>query len=189
MQIFRVLRIYDVLFSTFIIIVLSPLLILIFFICLLESRNPIFIQKRIGINQKQFKLFKFRTMKINTPSKASHLIDANYVTRFGKVIRLLKLDELPQLINVINGEMSLVGPRPCLPNQFELIKWREKYKLHNVKPGITGLSQIKGIDMSNPEKLAKSDFIMISKINQRQYLKYLFLTFFGKGQGDKVKKN
>ena len=83
--------------------------------------------------------------------------------------------------------MSLVGPRPSLFNQFELIKWREKYNLYNYKPGITGLSQINGIDMSNPKKLAESDYLMISKINQINYFKYLFLTFFGKGRGDKIK--
>ena len=127
-------------------------------------------------------------MKKNTPSKASHLIDKNSVTRFGRIIRLLKLDELPQLINVLNGDMSLVGPRPCLPNQSELIEWREKYNLYNIKPGITGLSQIKGIDMSDPKKLAQSDFLMISRINQIHYFKYLLLTLFGKGRGDKVKK-
>ena len=148
MQLYKLLRGYDILISTLIIIGLSPLLVLIFFICFFELRNPIFVQKRVGMYQKPFKLLKFRTMKINTPSKASHLIDENSVTRFGKIIRLLKLDELPQLINVLNGDMSLVGPRPSLFNQFELIKWREKYNLYNFKPGITGLSQINGIDMS-----------------------------------------
>ena len=163
-------------------------MIVIFIICFFESRNPIFVQERVGIKQKSFKLFKFRTMKINTPSKASHLINKNYVTKFGKIIRLLKLDELPQLLNVLYGDMSLVGPRPCLPNQIDLIKSREKYNLYNVRPGITGLSQIKGIDMSNPTKLAESDYLMISKIKQLDYFKYLFLTFFGKGRGDKVRK-
>ena len=128
-------------------------------------------------------------MKVNTPSIASHLINKTSVTRFGRIIRLLKLDELPQLINVIRGDMSLVGPRPCLLNQLELIELREKYKIFRVKPGITGLSQINGIDMSNPKKLAETDLFMISKINQKNYFKYLLLTFIGKGFGDKVRKN
>ena len=187
MQLYKLLRGYDIIISTLILICLSPLFVLIFFICFFELRNPIFVQKRVGIHQKPFKLLKFRTMKLNTPSKASHLIDENSVTRFGKIIRLLKLDELPQLLNVLNGDMSLVGPRPSLFNQFELIKWREKYNLYNFKPGITGLSQINGIDMSNPKKLAESDYLMISKINQLNYFKYLLLTFFGKGRGDKIK--
>ena len=85
--------------------------------------------------------------------------------------------------------MSLVGPRPCLFNQLDLIKLREKNNVFTVKPGITGLSQIKGIDMSNPIKLAETDFQMISTIKQTDYFKYLFLTFYGKGLGDKIRKN
>ena len=188
MQTYKLIRIYDILFSTLLFLGLSPLIIFIFTICFFESGSPIFIQERVGIQKKPFKLLKFRTMKTNTPSKASHLIKENSVTKFGKIIRLLKLDELPQLINVIKGDMSLVGPRPCLFNQLELIEFREKYKIFKVKPGITGLSQIKGIDMSNPQKLAETDLYMISKINQKIYFKCLLLTLFGKGIGDKVRK-
>tara|TARA_B100000212_G_C27157028_1_gene440045 strand:- start:44 stop:427 length:384 start_codon:yes stop_codon:yes gene_type:complete len=127
-------------------------------------------------------------MNMNAPSLASHLVNRNLVTKSGKIIRFFKLDELPQLINVIKGDMSLVGPRPCLSNQFELIKYRDNYRVFSVKPGITGLGQVNGIDMSNPEKLAKLDAQMISDLNQFNYFKYLFLTFFGKGLGDRIKK-
>ena len=144
------------------------------------------MQKRVGKNQKSFKLIKFRTMKRDTPSIASHMISKKSITKLGTILRLLKFDELPQLINVLKGEMSLVGPRPCLIIQKELITEREKYNLFSVKPGITGLSQINGIDMSNPRKLSETDFQMISEINQINYFKYLFLTFFGKGFGDRV---
>ena len=183
---YQFFRIYDLLISLVIISIFSPLFIVIFIFCLLDSGNPIFIQKRVGKNKKTFKLFKFRTMKIDTPSLASHMINKKHVTRFGRILRMSKLDELPQLFNVIRGEMSLVGPRPCLIIQKELIKSREQFNLFSIKPGITGLAQIKGIDMSNPEKLVQTELLMISKINQRDYFKYLFFTLFGKGIGDKI---
>ncbi len=182
----KFVRIYDFIISLTLLIVLFPLLTLIFLICFLESGKPIFTQIRVGKNQKIFKLIKFRTMVLNTPSLSTHLINQKAVTNFGKFIRKLKLDELPQLINVINGEMSLVGPRPCLTNQKELIIERERYNLFSVKPGITGLSQINGIDMSNPKRLSEIDHLMVSNFNQINYFKYLFLTLFGKGFGDKV---
>ena len=183
------IRFYDFLIAAIILFFLSPLMIFTLMICFLESRNPIFVQVRVGKNKKAFKLIKFRTMKSDTPSLASHLVNKRSLTKFGGILRSLKIDELPQLINVLNGEMSLVGPRPCLFNQFELIKLRENYNVFSVKPGITGLSQIKGIDMSNPLKLAKNDLKMISTIKQIHYFKYLFLTFYGKGIGDKIKNN
>lgn len=183
---FRLIRIYDILISGLMISVLSPVLIIIFIICFFESGNPIFIQERVGKNKKLFYLFKFRTMHINTPSVASHLVDKKFTTRFGRKIRFLKLDELPQLFNVIKGEMSLVGPRPCLSNQIELIKKRELSYIFSVKPGITGLAQIKGIDMSDPEKLVEIEKLMISNFHHRNYFKYLFLTFYGKGFGDRI---
>lgn len=169
-----------------ILILISPLFLILFFICFVETGRPIFIQNRIGKNQKSFKILKFRTMKIDTPQLASHLINQRSLTKFGKLIRLLKLDELPQLINVIKGEMSLVGPRPCLHNQKELIIERKKNNIFTVRPGITGLSQINGIDMSNPKKLTFYDKKMISNFNLKKYFKYLFLTTFGKGRGDMV---
>ena len=158
-------------------------------ICFLESKKPIFVQIRVGKNKKPFKLLKFRTMKCNTPSLASHLINKTSLTKSGAILRSLKIDELPQLINVLSGEMSLVGPRPCLFNQSDLIKIREDYNVFSVKPGITGLSQIKGIDMSKPVKLTETDSKMITRIKQSDYFKYLFLTLYGKGLGDKVRKN
>ncbi len=180
-------RLYDVIISLTLIFLFLPLLVLIFIICFLESGKPIYTQIRIGKNQKAFKIIKFRTMLLDTPSLSTHLISKGSVTNFGKFIRKFKLDELPQLINVIKGEMSLVGPRPCLLNQYELIEERERYNIFLVRPGITGLSQIRGIDMSNPKKISESDYLMISNFNQMNYFKYLFLTFFGKGLGDKIK--
>ena len=179
-------RIYDFIISFLLFIFLSPFLALVFIICFFESGKPIFIQKRLGKNQKTFNIIKFRTMKLNTPSLSTHLVTKQSVTNFGKFMRKLKIDELPQLINVINGDMSLIGPRPCLLNQYELIEERKKFNIFQVKPGITGLSQIKGIDMSNPKKLTKTDYLMISNFNNLDYFKYLFLTFFGKGLGDRV---
>tara|TARA_B100000401_G_C52606655_1_gene624629 strand:- start:80 stop:655 length:576 start_codon:yes stop_codon:yes gene_type:complete len=184
----KTIRVYDFILSITLFITLSPILIFLFIICFFESPKPIFRQKRVGKNQIPFDLYKFRTMKLDSPSIASHLVSQDQVTPIGKVMRLLKLDELLQLINVIKGEMSLIGPRPCLFNQKELIIEREKYNLFSVKPGISGLAQIKGIDMSNPSLLAETEHVMISHFSQIKYFKYLFLTFVGKGKGDRVQK-
>ena len=127
-------RIYDITISLVILLLFSPLILLIFFGCLIETGSPLYVQIRVGKKQKPFKLYKFRTMKKNTPSIASHLVNSNSVLKFGKIIRSLKLDELPQLINVLKGDMSLVGPRPCLFNQEQLILEREKYNVFKVKP-------------------------------------------------------
>ena len=137
---------------------------------------------------EEFTLIKFRTMTIGTESCATHLVDKSRVTKIGKILRKTKLDELPQLWNVLKGDMSLVGPRPCLPSQYELIKIRNKYNLYNYLPGITGLAQIKGIDMSNPILLTQTDLIMMKNLNFFKYFYYLILTFVGKGFGDRVKK-
>ena len=115
-------------------------------------------------------------MKIGTLSAGTHLIDSSNITRLGYFLRKFKLDELPQLLNVLIGHMSLVGPRPCLPNQKRLIIERKKRGIYKVKPGITGLAQVSGINMSRPVILAKADLKMIKQMNLFYYFYYLFKT-------------
>ena len=186
MKLISSIRYCDLFISLIVLVIFSPLILITFLICFLETRDPIFIQKRVGRYKKTFYLYKFRTMYLDTPSLASHLVNKKSVTKFGRIIRLLKIDELPQLFNVIKGEMSLVGPRPCLLNQKELIFLRNKHNIFKVLPGITGLAQIKGIDMSDPEKICQIDKFMITNFNILNYFKYLFLTFYGKGRGDRI---
>ena len=177
----------DIIFSATSLVVASPLLIGATVIGYFDTGSPLFIQERVGKNQKPFKLIKFRTMKVDTASVASHLADNSSITKLGKVLRKTKLDELPQLINVLKGEMSLVGPRPNLFNQKDLIDAREDMGVYDVLPGITGLAQLSGIDMSTPERLAKKDKEMIDTINLKNYFSYILSTALGKGSGDAVK--
>jgi len=181
------IRVFDFIFSFFGILLMSPILLVLFLIGFYETRSPMFRQKRIGRNELPFVLVKFRTMRRDTISVASHLVDSSAITKTGVFLRMSKLDELPQLWNVVKGEMSLVGPRPCLPSQVELIKSRRKLNVFSARPGITGLSQINGIDMSTPELLAETDARMINGLNLRSYFKYIFLTVLGKGSGDRVR--
>jgi lipopolysaccharide/colanic/teichoic acid biosynthesis glycosyltransferase len=166
----------DVTVSFFGLLLLFPLFILIFFVGFLDTGYPLFIQKRVGLNLKNFTLVKFRTMKINTLSTGTHLIDPLNITCFGYFLRKFKLDELPQLLNVLMGHMSLVGPRPCLPNQKRLIIERKKRGVYKVKPGITGLAQVSAINMSRPILLAKTDLKMIKQMNLFFYFYYIFKT-------------
>ena len=177
----------DIMFSATGLVVASPLLIGATVIGYFDTGSPLFIQERVGKDQKPFKLVKFRTMKVDTASVASHLADNSSITKLGKVLRKTKLDELPQLINVLKGEMSLVGPRPNLFNQNELIEAREQMGVYNVLPGITGLAQLSGVDMSTPERLAKKDKEMIDNITLKNYFSYILNTALGKGSGDAVK--
>ena len=117
----------------------------------------------------------------------THEISADLITRTGKFIRATKLDELPQLWNVLKGEMSLVGPRPCLPTQEELINERQALGVFKLRPGITGPAQVKNIDMSTPKKLAQEDSQMVGNLTLFSYLKYVLMTVTGSGQGDKVR--
>lgn len=170
------IRLLDFTFSLLSLILFFPLFILIFIFGFLEKGFPFFIQKRVGLNLKSFTLIKFRTMKIGTLSAGTHLIDNSNITRVGHFLRKFKLDELPQLLNVFMGHMSLVGPRPCLPNQKRLIIERKKRGIYKVKPGITGLAQVSGINMSRPVLLAKTDLKMIKQMNLFYYFYYIFKT-------------
>ena len=182
------IRLIDFLASFFGLILLLPLILVLYIIGLFDTGSPVFRQKRVGKNKKAFTLYKFRTMNKNTKSVATHLANQSDVTRFGSFLRKTKLDELPQLFNVLIGDMSLVGPRPCLFSQEELISEREKRGVYNFKPGITGLAQINDVDMSTPAKLSEFDALMLKDLNLTNYLKYVLATVTGKGQGDRIIK-
>ncbi len=181
------MRFFDFIFSFIGVVLLSPVLLVLFVAGLLDTGSPIFFQERVGKHKKPFQLMKFRSMDVYTKSVATHLASASAITNYGKFLRKTKLDELPQLFNVLLGSMSLVGPRPNLYNQIELIEFREKRGVYGVRPGITGLAQIKKIDMSTPERLAQVDEKMIQNFTTLTYFKYIFLTVFGKGFGDRIK--
>jgi O-antigen biosynthesis protein WbqP len=183
------IRMLDFIFAFLGLIFAFPFLIILTVIGYFDTGSPIFIQKRVGRFKKPFKLIKFRTMTVSTASVASHLASSSSITKFGKFLRKTKLDELPQLWNVLKGEMSLVGPRPNLFNQEELITERETRGVYNVRPGITGLAQVNEIDMSTPELLAKTDEKMLLTSTLRNYFKYILQTVTGKGSGDRVIKD
>jgi len=181
-----VIRLFDFVFSLLGLLVGLPVLLVLTVIGLFDTGSPIFRQVRVGRNQKPFTLVKFRTMKVDTASVATHLASSASITRFGHFLRRSKLDELPQLWNVLKGEMSLVGPRPGLFNQEELTAERAKRGVFNVRPGITGLAQVSDIDMSTPVLLAETDKQMIQSLTLASYFKYIFMTVAGKGSGDRV---
>lgn len=180
------IRLLDFVFSLLALVFGLPVLLVLLAIGLFDTGSPIFQQQRVGRNKKPFTLVKFRTMKKNTASVASHLASATAITTFGHFLRRTKLDELPQLWNVLKGDMSLVGPRPCLFNQEELIEERQSRGVLNARPGITGLAQVNGIDMSTPKLLAETDQKMLENLTVGAYFKYIFMTVAGNGAGDRV---
>ncbi len=182
-----IIRIFDFIFALFGLLLLWPVMLVICLLGYFDTGSPVFTQTRVGKNKKPFTLIKFRTMPPQTASVATHLVGASSVTKFGGFLRKTKLDELPQLINVVKGEMSLVGPRPCLFNQQELIEARESRGVFNVLPGVTGLAQVNEIDMSTPELLAEWDQKMIKTMSVKNYFTYIIQTATGKGAGDRVK--
>lgn len=181
------IRLIDFLAAFFGLLFLWPILLLVTIIGLFDTGSPIFIQTRVGRYKKPFSLVKFRTMSKDTVSVASHLASNASITKFGGFLRKTKIDELPQLINVLKGDMSLVGPRPNLFNQEELIAERDALGVYNVLPGVTGLAQVQNIDMSTPKLLAQTDKQMIDSLTIKDYFKYIIMTATGSGSGDAVK--
>lgn len=180
------LRLFDFIFSLFGLLCLCPILLVLVIVGYFDTGSPIFLQTRVGRYKKPFTLIKFRTMSVETVSVATHEVDKANITKLGHFLRKTKLDELPQLINVVKGEMSLVGPRPGLFEQTDLITEREKLNVYNMRPGITGLAQINEIDMSTPALLAKWDNKMIQTITIKDYFYYIFATLTGSGSGDRI---
>lgn len=181
------MRFFDVAFSLLGLLFGAPVLAVLFVFGLFDTGSPIFRQVRVGRHQRPFTLWKFRTMRPDTASVATHLADASSITPFGGFLRRSKLDELPQLWNVLRGEMSLVGPRPCLFSQEALIAARAARGVYEARPGITGLAQVNGIDMSTPELLAETDREMLAELTVAAYFKYVLMTALGKGSGDRVR--
>lgn len=182
-------RFFDVLCSLLGLVFGSPVLLILMLIGLFDTGSPLFRQERVGRYQRPFTLVKFRTMKKDTASVASHLASTTSITPFGRFLRRTKLDELPQLWNVLKGDMSLVGPRPGLFNQEELTTERAKRGVFDVRPGVTGLAQVSDIDMSTPQLLAETDQRMILELNLTNYFRYIIMTATGKGAGDRVRRD
>ncbi|WP_334177039.1 sugar transferase [Pseudoxanthobacter sp.] len=178
-------RAFDFLAALAGLVVLAPVFIVLIVLIRRDSPGPaLFIQTRVGRHEKPFPCYKLRSMKIGTPNRASHEVGASAITPIGAFLRRTKLDELPQLWNVLTGDMSLVGPRPCLPAQQELIAARRARGVFDLRPGITGLAQIRDIDMSVPERLARVDGEYAANHSFAADLRIILATVRGSGQGD-----
>lgn len=150
--------------------------------------SPVFVQQRVGVRQQPINVIKLRTMYQETGDLPSHEVSTAKVTKVGKFLRKTKIDELPQLWNVLRGEMSFVGPRPCLPSQTEVISERASRGVYSVVPGITGPSQLAGIDMSTPVELAESDASYVENQSPREDFSFIVLSALGRGSGDAAGK-
>ncbi|KKB79442.1 hypothetical protein VW29_17680 [Devosia limi DSM 17137] len=180
-------RLVDIAAALVILLVFWWLLLAIWVAIRFKSSGPgIFAQRRVGRKGVLFTCYKFRTMHVGTLQAATHEVTGNSVTAIGKVLRRTKLDELPQAWNLLTGEMTLVGPRPCLPSQAELIHERSKAGVLELTPGITGLAQVNGIDMSVPRTLVDYDQRYLKMQSLVLDAKLIVLTALGKGSGDRV---
>ncbi len=182
-------RLFELAVATFMFLVLLPVMAIVAILVVLTSKGPaVFVRKRVGLHEIPFRCLKFRTMTVDTPNVASHQVSTSATMPLGRFLRVSKLDELPQLVNVFRGEMSLVGPRPCLPNQEELIRERRALGVFGVRPGITGAAQLAGIDMSEPAALAQADRQYIDGRSFLGDMEILVRTALGKGTGDAAKR-
>ncbi len=173
-------RLFDLIFSLILTVLLAPFLLLIALLIRLESKgSPIFAQKRVGQHSKPFTIYKFRTMRIDTPDVPTNEFDDRdkYITKMGKFLRVTSLDELPQLFNILKGDMSFVGPRPPLFSQEELVENRKKYGVDKFKPGITGWAQINGRDDIDDQQKFEYDLYYKKNYSLRLDLKIIFKTF------------
>lgn len=169
-------------------VAVSPFLAIAIVLIRLDSSGAaIFRQERVGKGKAPFICYKLRTMVVGTKQAGTHDIGAAAVTRVGRFLRATKLDEFPQLWNVLRGEMAFVGPRPCLPSQMELIREREARGVYAILPGITGLGQVRGVDMSDPVRLAEIDADYVRDRALALDLRLLVWTACGGGSGDRVK--
>ena len=183
-------RFYDYVLSLIGLIVLSPLFLLIIILIKIDSKGPIlFKQKRIGRNKKHFFIYKFRSMKIDTPRETpTHMLEnpEQWITKVGKFLRKTSLDELPQFINILKGDMSIIGPRPALWNQYDLVEERDKYHVHKLYPGLTGYAQIHGRDAITIPDKAKLDGYYVEHISLWLDIKIFFGTVISIFKSDGV---
>lgn len=182
------IRVCDVVLAAAGLLVFSPLFLLLLVLGWAQYGSPLFLQTRIGKGREPFTLMKFRTMLHSTPSVASHQVPQGSITSYGRWLRRTKCDELPQLWNVLRGDMSFVGPRPCLPNQHDVIAARLTRNCFRSLPGITGAAQIAKIDMSEPERLAAADAAMVEAMCLQTYGYYVWRTACGDGAGDAAER-
>lgn len=172
-------RVLDFLISFFAVIILSPLLLAVSVGILISDGSPVlFRQERVGRNNKLFKIYKFRTMKRGTENVASNDLKnaESKITKFGKILRATSIDELPQLFNILNGSMSLIGPRPLIPEETEIRELRKKYNVYSVRPGITGWAQVNGRDNISIENKALLDKEYVEKQSLAFDIKIFFIT-------------
>ena len=186
----KIKRVLDFTLSLIGILVLSPIYLILMLAIKLDSPGPIlFKQKRVGIHKTHFNILKFRTMKIDTPKDMPTHLLANpeqYITKVGKFLRKTSLDELPQIINILKGDMSIIGPRPALWNQYDLLEERDKYGANDVMPGLTGLAQISGRDELEISVKAKLDGDYVEQMSFRMDVKCFFGTILSVLKSDGV---